>query len=90
MTKESLVENFSKVFTEDIGQLDGEYHIKVDPTITPVQHAPRRVPVALRAQLKAELEEMERQGIIVSVTTPTAWVSSIVVDPRRMANFGYV
>ena len=83
MKRESLVEKFSKVFTEDIGQLDGEYHIKIDPTIIPVQHAPCRVPVALRAQLKAELEEMEQQAIIVSVTTPTAWVSSMVVVPKK-------
>ncbi len=34
-------------------------------------------------QLKAELEEMEQQGIIVSVTTPTAWVSSMVVVPKK-------
>lgn len=83
MTKENLVEKFPKVFAEEVGQLEGEYHIKPDATISPVQHAPHRVPVALRVRLKAELEEMEQQGIIASVTTPTAWGSSIVVVSKK-------
>ena len=49
MSKESLVKGFPQVFAEEVGQLDGEYHIKLDTTMAPVQHAPRRVPVALRA-----------------------------------------
>ena len=83
MSKESLVKGFPQVFAEEVGQLDGEYHIKLDTTMAPVQHAPRRVPVALQARLKTELEEMEKQGIIASVTTPTAWVSSMVVVPKK-------
>jgi transposase InsO family protein len=83
MSKESLVKGFPKVFADEVGQLDGEYHIKLDTTMAPVQHAPRRVPVALRARLKTELEKMEKQGIIASVTTPTAWVSSMVVVPKK-------
>ena len=56
MSKESLVKQFPEVFAEEVGQLDGEYHIKVDPTVSPVQHPPRRVPVSVREQLKSELQ----------------------------------
>lgn len=72
MTEKSLVETFPRDFAKKVGQLDGEYHVKIDTAITPVQHAPRRVPVALRTRLKAELDEMEQQGVITFVTTPTA------------------
>ena len=68
-----------EVFSEEVGQLDGEYRIKIDSTVNPVQHAPRRVPVALRNRLKSELDKMVEQEIISPVTTPTPWVSSLVV-----------
>ena len=48
-----------------------------------VQHAPRRVPVALRDQLKAELDKMTEQGIIAPVTAPTPWDSSLVAVPKK-------
>ena len=50
--KKSLLKQFPRVFAEEVGQLDGEYHIKIYPTVNPVQHAPRRVPVAVREHLK--------------------------------------
>ena len=58
MSKESLLNQFPDVFAEEVGQLDGEYHIKINPSVSPVQHLPRRVPVAVREKLKSELERM--------------------------------
>jgi len=43
------VKPFPEVFAEEVGQLDGEYHIKIDPSVSPVQHPTRRVPVAAYA-----------------------------------------
>ena len=42
------------------------------------QDAPRSVPVALRDELKAKLEEMEKQGTLAKVEEPTDWVNSTV------------
>ena len=42
-----------------------------------------RVPVAVREKLKSELERMTAQNIIAPVTTPTPWVSSLVVVPKK-------
>ena len=78
-----------------LGCLPGEYHIKVDTNIAPVQHVPRRVPVPLKAKLKTKIEEMEKQRIIVKETGPTEWISSLVavqkpgklrvcIDPRDL------
>ena len=47
--------------------------------MTPVIHAPRRVPVALRAKLKEELERMKKLDIIEPVNEPSDWVSSFVM-----------
>ena len=44
-----------------------------------MQHAPRRVPVALRDRVKAKLDDLERKGIVEKVAIPTDWISSMVV-----------
>ena len=82
MSKGSLLNQFPDVFAEEVGQLDGEYHIKINPSVSPVQHLPRRVP-AVREKLKSELERMTAQDIITPVTTPTQWVSSLVVVHKK-------
>ena len=78
MTKEQLVSRFSMVFVDGIGKLDDNCHIRLDPSVDPVQHALRRVPVALRSKLQTTLNEMVEQDVLVPVTTPTPWISSMV------------
>ena len=58
--------------------LPGTYSLKVDPTVTPVVHGPRRQPQALAEKIKAKLYEMEENGHIARVSEPTDWVSSMV------------
>lgn len=77
LTIEELLKEYEDVFT-DLGCLPGECHIEVDPAITPVKHAPRRVPVPLKSNLKEKIDEMEKQGIIVKESQPTEWISSLV------------
>ena len=83
VTKEELMLKFPDVFGEGLGQLDGQYKIRLDETVPPVQHAPRRIAVALRPQLKDTLDALEAQGIITQVTTPTRWISFIVAVPKK-------
>ena len=71
------MKEYEDVFT-GLSCLPGEYHIEVDTAIKPVQHAPRRVPVPLKSNLKEKIDEMEKQGIIVKETKPTGWISSLV------------
>ena len=61
------------------GTLPGTYSLKIDPTVQPVVHGPRRQPRALIPKIKAKLEEMEREKHITKVSEPTDWVSSLVV-----------
>ena len=83
LTKEALFKKYPEVFGEGVGKLPGEHHIRMDPTVEPVQHAPRRVPVAIRAKLKEALEELEEQNIVTPVTTPTPWISSLVTVQKK-------
>uniref|UniRef100_A0ABM0MBB2 Uncharacterized protein K02A2.6-like n=1 Tax=Saccoglossus kowalevskii TaxID=10224 RepID=A0ABM0MBB2_SACKO len=77
-SKDNVIKQYNDVF-EGLGCLPGEYKIEIDSTIKPVQHVPRRVPIPLKAKLKAKINEMERKGIIKKVTKSTDWISSIVV-----------
>ena len=78
-----LIRQYPSVFMDGPGKMDGEIHIYLEPNSQPVQHAPRRVPVSLRAKLKATLDRMEQDGIIHRVTEPTKWVNSMVIVPKK-------
>ena len=88
-----LITQYNDVFT-GLGCIEDEYHIDLDPDIRPIQHVPRRVPVAMKERLKSKLEELTKQGIITNVQEPTVWISNIVtivkpgklwlcIDPRQ-------
>ncbi|XP_021361397.1 uncharacterized protein K02A2.6-like [Mizuhopecten yessoensis] len=78
LNKDTVLSEYKDVF-EGIGLLKGECHIKTDPSVPPVVHPPRRVPLSLREGLKEELARMESLEIITKVIDPTEWVSSLVV-----------
>ena len=82
LTKEKLCNQFPEVFSEGVGKLDGKYHIKINSQVSPIQHAPWRVPVAIRARLKEEPDGMTEQEIVAPVTALTPSVSSMVVVPK--------
>ena len=78
-----------------LGKLPGMHHIQIDPTVNPVVEAPRRIPLALRSQVKEKLDRMQQLGVIAPVSKPTGWVSSMVtvvkpgklricIDPRHL------
>ena len=72
------------------------HHIQTDPNHMPVVHPPRKVPVTIRPKVKAELQRMERLGVIERVQEATDWVNSMVtvvkpngklricIDPRDL------
>ena len=78
----SLLEDYADVF-EGLGELPGEYHIEVDPSVSPVIHAARKVPLALQPRLKSDLDEMELKGVISKCDAPTDWVSSLLIVEKK-------
>ena len=71
---------------DGIGKFQSQYHITGDPSIPPVVHAQRRVPLSLREDIKRKLDDMESKGIITKLKEgePTARVNSLVY--RRKPN----
>ena len=77
-----LLKDYTDVF-EGLGCLAGNYRIEIDPTVKPVVHPPRRVPCALREDVKDELTRMVGDEIIAPVTEPTRWVSSMIAVRKK-------
>ena len=69
---------YSTLF-EGLGCLPGTYSIKLDLSVPPTIHPPRKVPAALMDKVRAELSRMEDIGVIARQTEPTEWVNSMVV-----------
>ena len=58
VSTDQLIQKHLQVFSPGVGRLEGKYHIKLDPRVSPVQHTPRRVPVPLREVLKSTLDAL--------------------------------
>ena len=93
---DELLKGYDKQFT-GLGCLPGEQTIVIDPSYTPVVHPPRRVPLALKEQIKEKLQRMENIGVVVKQKEPTDWVNSMVtvikpekirvcIDPRDLSH----
>ena len=80
---QDIIKKYPAVFSEGVGHLEGQYRIRLDESIPPVQHAQRRIPVPLREELQRTLSELTQQGIITPVQEPTPWISSMVVVPKK-------
>ena len=78
--KISSVEDLLRLYPNSfdrLGSLKGEYDIKVDPTVPPVQHARRKVPIESKAAIKEAINYMVKQDILEPQIEPTPWVSSV-------------
>ena len=79
LTAAEVFVRYHDLFDGSLGCMDGEVHLAVDPGVTPVQMPLRRLPVALRDQVKTELDRLAANGVIAPVTEPTSWVSALLV-----------
>ena len=41
ISKAAITEKYATMFGDGIGELEGEYRIRLDDTVDPIQHAPR-------------------------------------------------
>ena len=79
LTFADLTARFKNVFEGEVGRLGGLLHLEVDETVQPVQLPVRRVAVSMKSKLKAELERLERLGVVEKQDAPTRWVSNMVL-----------
>ena len=86
--REAVAEQFPELF-KGLGQMTGEYQIKIQPNIMPFALiTPRRIAIPLRPQVKTELERMEKLGVIAKVQQPTDWCAGMVIVPKPNCTIG--
>ena len=66
--------------------MSGVYTIRLDPSVSPVQHARRKVPIECREAIEKLLQDMVDQAIIASVTEPIEWVSSLTYPHKAVGS----
>ncbi|PAA55936.1 hypothetical protein BOX15_Mlig012942g1, partial [Macrostomum lignano] len=78
-----LQARYPTTFSGAIGCCTGAVHQpKVDPAVRPVQQPLRRLPLMRQEQVGAELDKMEKDGIIERVNA-SEWVSNLVVTAKK-------
>ena len=65
----TIAKSFPQLF-KGLGQMTGEYHIKLQPCTTPFALTTlRRIAIPLRPRVKEELQRMEKLGVTYSQST---------------------
>ncbi|XP_045500051.1 uncharacterized protein K02A2.6-like [Colias croceus] len=75
---QTLLEEYKELFTEEIGEIkDYQAAFKLKEGSVPVYLKPRPVPFALKNQVEAEIDRLEKEGILEKVTY-SQWGTPIV------------
>lgn len=75
----------NSLFSGNVGKIkDVSIKLHVNKNVTPVAERERRIPFALRDEVKRTIEEWEKADIIEDVTSePTPWLSQMVIVPKE-------
>ena len=79
----SILKDIYSTIFNGLGRFPGTLHIITDPSINPVIHAAKRVPLHILDEVASELKQMFEQGGITKVTEPTPWVSSLTYARKK-------
>ena len=71
---------------EGLGLLPGPLRLEIDETGPTVQVPVRRVPIAVKDKLKAELDRLVKLEVITPVDSPTEWISATVAVVKKDGN----
>ena len=78
----SPVQRFLQLF-QGLGRMQGEYTIQLkDGAVLFALTTPRRVAIPLMESVRAELENMEKLGVISRIETPMDWCARMVIVPK--------
>lgn len=81
-SKQILTE-YADLFDDQLGCIPVTYKMRIDTKVAPVVKPSRKIPQAMEKQVKEELENMTRKGVIVRETEPTEWVSPMVAAKKK-------
>jgi len=68
---------------DSIGEFKTVHKLSVNPNVPPRINPPRRIPIAIKDKIKAELNQMLEQSVIMRIQEPTEWVSSLTYVTKR-------
>ena len=74
---------YADLFDGKLGKLPVKHKMTIDSNTIPVVRSAQKIPVAMKMNVKDELDLMERDGIISQVTEPTDWVSNLVAAKKK-------
>lgn len=80
-TKKELIEKYAEVFT-GLGEFPNVHHIHVDPSVPPVIHGCRNIPLSIMDSLK-HTQDLEKREVIKPVNELTEWVNSLVATKKK-------
>ena len=75
---DKFIAGISALSSQPLGDL-GVARLTVDPEVKPRALPTRKVPVALKGDVEAELNNLVHRGVLIPVTEPTQWVSQMAV-----------
>ena len=77
-----LIEDHSNIF-EGFGLIADNIELEIDDQIKPVIQTPRRFPLNYKKELKTEIENLVKEGIIKQEHEYTEWCSNILFPKRN-------
>ena len=81
---ENLVKNYSEIFSSELGTIKGvEAKINIEANSQPKFMKARGLPLAMKEEVEAEIDRMEKDGILKSVPY-SEWASPIVIVPKSL------
>ena len=72
-----------------IGKFPGTYHIYLREDAIPIMHTPQKCPIAIQPLVDKQLDKLVEQEVIVPVTEPTDWVSSLAYSWKADSDLRY-
>lgn len=75
--------NFEHLFSPGLGRVKDIVHkVNIRPSVIPVRHRMRRIPLAARQSVSEEIRRLEAAGVIERINS-SEWVSPIVVVQKK-------
>ena len=85
-TKDAVMSQYSDVFAEKLGRMEGKVYLESDPNVAPTVMPPCRLPVGVKEKLKNELDRLTQWKLISPIQEPTDWVSSMIAAKKTDGN----
>ena len=71
LSMETILTNYLRIFYDSVGKFESTVHLYKKDDVTPNKRAPREIPLHVKNNLIAEVQDFQQQGILEKVTEPT-------------------